>query len=139
MKYTHDEYGILFDKLQMGSEHIHYRCVDSERMKEKVRYAVDSGDYNDLAFVLVRTADVQVLENGEQYGRYCPLEVVMENTPFFAVIARSKVLQWLTEESSASSEATPQGTPESAVGRLLRRVAAWADEQLNKLNENHST
>ncbi len=139
MKYTHDEYGILFDKMLVSSQHIHYRCVDSVRMKEKVQHAVDTGDYNDLAFVLVRTAELRELENGEQYGRYCPLEVVMEHTPFFAVISRSKVLQWLAEDSSAPSEATPQGTPESAPGRLLRRVAAWVDEQLNKLNKNHST
>lgn len=131
MKFTHDADGILFDKMRMSSQHIHYRCVDSERMKEKVSKAVGSGDYSEVAFILVRTAELQTQDNGEQYGRYCPLEVVMENTPYFAVEVRSKVLQWLTEAETEQSEAIPQSRP----GRLLRRFAAWLDEQLN---ENHS-
>ena len=136
MKFTHDAEGLLFDKVRVSNQHIHYRRVDSERMKEKVRHAVDTGDYSVVTYILARTADVQVMEDGEQYGRYCPINVVMETTPFFAVEARSRVLQWLAEEDSEQSEATPQGTPESAPGRLLRRIAAWVDEQLN---ENHST
>lgn len=130
MKFTHDADGILFDKLRVTSQHIHFRCADSVRMKEKVRLAVDTGDYSEVAFILARTAELQDLENGEQYGRYCPLEVVMENTPYFAVEVRSKVLQWLAEEDSEQSEATPQGTPESVPGRFLRWVAGWVDEQL---------
>ena len=136
MKFTHDADGLIFDKLRVSSDHIHFRCADSVRIKEKVRLAVDTGDYSEVAFNLVRTTELQDLDNGEQYGRYCPIEVVMENTPYFAVEVRSKVLQWLAEEETEQSEADPQGTPESAPGRLLRRIAAWVDEQLNK---NHST
>lgn len=136
MKFTHDADGILFDKLKVDSKHIHFRCVDTVRMKEKVKHAVDTGDYSGVAFILVRTTELLDLENGEQYGRYCPLEVVMENTPYFAVEVRSKVFQWLAEVDSEQSEADPQVTPESAPGRLLRRIAVWVDEQLN---ENHST
>ena len=130
MKFSHDADGILFDKLRVSSQHIHFRCADSVRMKEKVKYAVDTGDYSEVAFILVRTAELQDLDNGEQYGRYCPLEVVMENTPYFAVEVRSKVLQWLAEDETEQSKADPQPTPESAPGRLLRRFAAWVDEQL---------
>lgn len=136
MKFSHDAEGTLFDKLRVSSKHIHFRCVDTARMKEKVKHAVDTGDYSDVAFILVRTAELLDLENGEQYGRYCPLEVVMENTPYFAVEVRSKVLQWLAGGELWQSEADPQTTPESTPGRLLRRIAAWVDEQLNK---NHST
>lgn len=136
MKFTHDADGILFDKLRVTSKHIHFSRADGGRMKEKVQLAVDTGDYSDVIYILARTADLQDLKNGEQYGRYCPLEVVMENTPYFAVEVRSKVLQWLAEEETEQSEADPQPTPESAPGRLLRRIAAWVDEQLNK---NHST
>ena len=136
MKFTHDAVGLIFDKLRVSSDHIHFRCADSVRMKEKVRLAVDTGDYSDVAFNLVRTTELQDLDNGEQYGRYCPIEVVMENTPYFAVEVRSKVLQWLAEDETEQSEADPQTTPESAPGRLLRRIAGWVDEQLNK---NHST
>ena len=135
MKFTHDADGVLFNKLRVTSQHVHFRCEDSVRMKEKVLLAVDTGDYSDVNFILVRTAELLDLDNGEQYGRYCPLEVVMENTPYFAVEARSKVLQWLAEEETKQSEADPQPTPESAPGRLLRRIAGWVDEQLNK---NHS-
>lgn len=138
MKFTHDADGLLFDKMLVNSQHTHYRCADSVRMKEKVKRAVDTGDYSEVAYILARTAELQDLENGEQYGRYCPLEVVMENTPYFAVEVRSRVLQWIAEEDTEQSEADPQPTPESAPGRLLRRIAAWMDEQLNKLNENHS-
>lgn len=135
MKFTHDAEGLLFDKMRVSSDHIHYRCADSVRMKEKVQFAVATGDYSEVAYILVRTAELQDIGNGVQCGRYCPLEVVIENTPFFAVEARSRVLQWLVEDDSEKEVATPQGTPESAAGRLLRRVAAWVDEQLNK---NHS-
>lgn len=135
MKFTHDADGILFDKLRVSSKHIHFRCADNARMKEKVKHAVDTGDYSGVAFILARTTELEDLKNGEQYGRYCPIEVVMENTPYFAVEVRSKVLQWLAEGESEQSEADPQTTPESAPGRLLRRIAAWVDEQLNK---NHS-
>lgn len=135
MKFTHDEDGILFDKLKVSSKHIHFRCADSSRMKEKVKHAVDTGDYSNVAFTLVRTTDLLDLDNGEQYGRYCPIEVVIEDTPHFAVVVRSKVLQWLAEDETEQMEADPQATPESAPGRLLRRIAAWMDEQLNK---NHS-
>ena len=135
MKFTHDAEGLIFDKLRVSSDHIHFRCADSVRMKEKVKHAVDTGDYSDVAFNLVRTTELQDLDNGEQYGRYCPIEVVMENTPYFAVEIRSKVLQWLAEDETEQSEADPQRTPESAPGRLLRRIAGWVDEQLNK---NHS-
>lgn len=135
MKFTHDEDGILFDKLKVSSKHIHFRCADSSRMKEKVKHAVDTGDYSNVAFTLVRTTDLLDLGDGEQYGRYCPIEVVMEDTPHFAVVVRSKVLQWLAEDETEQMEADPQTTPESAPGRLLRRIAAWVDEQLNK---NHS-
>lgn len=131
MKFTHDAEGLLFDKLLVSTQHIHYRCVDSVRMKEKVRLAVDTGDYSAVAYILARTAELRELEDGEQYGRYCPLEVVMEKTPYFAVEARSRVLQWLAEAETEQSEADPQPTPESAPGRLLRRIAAWVDEQLN--------
>ena len=130
MKFTHDADGLIFDKMRVSSDHIHFRCADSVRMKEKVKHAVDTGDYSDVAFNLVRTAELLDLDNGEQYGRYCPLEVVMESTPYFAVEVRSKVLQWLAEVESEQSEADPQPTPESAPGRLLRRIAAWVDEQL---------
>ena len=130
MKFTHDADGILFNKLRVTSQHTHFRCADNARMKEKVKHAVDTGDYSDVNFILVRTAELQVLENGEQYGRYCPVEVTMENTPYFAVEARSKVLQWLAEVETEEVEADPQGIPESAPGRLLRRIAAWVDEQL---------
>lgn len=135
MKFTHDAEGLIFDKLRVSSDHIHFRCADSVRMKEKVRHAVVMGDYSDVTYTLVRTAELLDLDNGEQYGRYCPIEVIMENTPYFAVEARSKVLQWLAEEESKQREADPQPTPESALGRLLRRFAVWVDEQLNK---NHS-
>lgn len=138
MKFTHDADGLLFDKMLVNSQHTHYRCADSVRMKEKVKHAVDTGDYSEVAYILVRTAELQELENGEQYGRYCPLAVVLEDTPYFAVEVRSRVLQWLAEDDTEQSEADPQPTPESAPGRLLRRIAAWVDEQLNKLNENHS-
>lgn len=130
MKFTHDADGILFNKLRVTGQHVHFRCADSVRMKEKVKHAVDTGDYSDVNFILARTAELQDLENGDQYGRYCPVEVVMESTPYFAVEARSKVLQWLAEEETEQSEADPQPTPESAPGRLLRSIAAWVDEQL---------
>lgn len=130
MRFTHDAQGTLFDKLRVTNQHIHFRCADNVRMKEKVKHAVETGDYSDVAFILVRTTELQDLENGDQYGRYCPLEVVMENTPYFAVEVRSKVLQWIAEEETAESEADPQPTPESALGRLLRRIAAWVDELL---------
>ena len=135
MKFTHDADGLIFDKLRVSSDHIHFRCADSERMKEKVRLAVDTGDYSGVAFILARTAELQDVGDGEQYGRYCPIEVVMENTPYFAVEVRSKVLQWIAEDETEQSEADPQAIPESAPGRLLRRIAGWVDEQLNK---NHS-
>src|SRR5678809_152690 len=95
MKFTHDADGLLFDKMLVNSQDSHYRCADSVRMKEKVKYAVDTGDYSEVAYILARKDELQDLENGEQYGRYCPLEVVMENTPYFAVEVRSRVLQWI--------------------------------------------
>ena len=118
MKYTHDTEGLLFEKLQVSSFQTHYACADSEELKEKVRYALDFGDYREVQFILVRTAELMELEDGEIYGRYCPLEVVLERTPYYAVEAKHKVLQWLSEKPQ---ETISQPTKPS----LLRRLAAW--------------
>ena len=126
MKYTHDVEGFLFEKLQVSGVQTHYACADSEELKEKVRYALDFGDYREVQFILVRTAELLELEDGEIYGRYCPLEVVMERTPYFAVEAKHKVLQWLVDKSQETI--SQQGKPS-----LLRRLAARLEALAGRL------
>ena len=124
MKYTHDVEGLLFEKLQVSGVQTHYQAVDSESLKEKVRYALDFGDYREVQFVLVRTAELMELEDGEVYGRYCPLEVVLERTPYYAVEAKSQVLNWLSEKPQ---EVISQPTKPSFLRRLAARLEALAD------------
>ena len=124
MKYTHDTEGLLFDKLQVSGVQTHYACADSEELKEKVRYAMDFGDYREVQFILVRTTELMQLDDGEVYGRYCPLEVVLERTPHYAVEAKQKVLQWLSEKPQ---ETISQPTKPSLLRRLAARLEALAD------------
>ena len=126
MKYTHDSEGILFEKLQVSGVQTHYACADSEELKRKVKYALDYGDYRCVPFILVRTAELMELEDGEIYGRYCPLEVVLERTPYYAVEAKHRVLQWLSEkpQETISQQAKPS---------FLRRVAARLEALADRL------
>ena len=124
MKYTHDSEGLLFEKLQVSSFQTHYSAADSEELKEMVRYALDFGDYSAVNFILVRTTELMQMEDGEIYGRYCPLEVVMERTPYFAGEARAKVLEWLSEKPQ---EMISQRGKPSLLRRLAARLEALAD------------
>ena len=126
MKYTHDVEGLLFEKLQVSGVQTHYACADSEELKRKVLHALRSGDYYGVQFILVRTAELMELEDGEIYGRYCPLEVVLERTPYYAVEAKQEVLQWLSEKPQ---ETISQLTKPS----LLRRLAAWLTALADRL------
>lgn len=130
MKYTHDTEGLLFDKLQVSGVQTHYQCVDSEELKEKVREALDTGNYSGVQFVLVRTAELMELEDGEIYGRYCPLEVVMERTPYFAVETKAKIEQWLSE---GSQEVISQPDKANPKPHFLRRVAARLEALADRL------
>ena len=126
MKYTHDSEGLLFEKLQVSSVRTHYQMVDSEDLKEKVRCALDSGDYKEVQFILVRTAELLQLEDGEIYGRYCPLEIVLERTPYYAVEAKAQVLLWLAETTSQPGKANPKPS-------FLRRMAACLEALADRL------
>ena len=120
MKYTHDPYGLLFEKLQVSSTRTHYQMVDSDELIDRIRDAMATGDYSEVQYILVRTADLMQLEDGEIYGRYCPLEVVLERTPYFAVEAKEHILEWISPPENAKPK-------RSFLRRLAARLGALAD------------
>lgn len=133
MKYTHDSEGLMFEKLQVSSSQTHYQCADSEDLKEKVRQALDTGDYSEVQFILVRTAELMQLPDGEVYGRYCPLEIVMERSPYYAGDAKAQIMLWLSE---GSQELISQQGNTNPKPHFLRRVAARLEALADRL-ENH--
>lgn len=123
MKYTHDPYGLLFEKLQVSSSRTHYQMVSSDELRERIKDAMSTGDYSSVWYILVRTTELMQVGDGEVYGRYCPLEVVLERTPYFAVEAKEHILEWLAE-SSQPANVNPKP---SFLRRLAARLEALAD------------
>lgn len=125
MKYTHDVEGLLFEKLQVSSSRTHYQMVCSDDLRDRIKDAMSSGDYSEVQYILVRTAELMQLDGGEVYGRYCPLEVVLERTPYFAVDAKENILEWLNE-SSQPEDVNPKPS-------LLRRLAARLERLADRI------
>ena len=121
MKYTHDLEGLLFEKLKVSNTQTHYSKVEGEELKRRIKKALVSGNYSDVHLILVRTAELQEMDNGEVYGRYCPLEVALEKTPWFAVEAKTEVLKWLSEKDTQVMPKRP------FLRRLAARLEALAD------------